>query len=886
MVKVIQTNFTAGVIDTLTEAREDTEMYYNGLSRAVNMYVQPVGGLTARGGLQKICRLAGKLTAISLSAATVTAPNGGVAANVKDGDVSTRLSTTNTLSTTTPFVIAHVDFGTAKSVSGVDILDYFLSAGSLDDEIRVQSSPDNATWSDYSPPFNWGTAPRTRRRRAGTVSARYWRLVRIGGTSVPATASVSEIRFWSEGQAETFGRLLGFSENDETAYMMAITDGNIDIVSGDDVVGSIAVPYAAGDLPIVNSAKSLDTLLLFHPDYQPYRIFKQGDGDEFDSRKQDFENIPKYDYGAGTGGVNEVQVLNDAGSVVSGDGFTISLEGHRTTTIVVAATRADTASNIQTALRNLENTSAGGITVSSDSNGFTVTFGGEDGSRPWLEMDVDVLLGNGVFTVSRIQEGEYPGESVVSDARGWFRCGAFYQGRLYLAGAKGKPNAIAASKVSDFFNMDINAGDATAGLFLPLDTNKTSKIFQMVAGRHLSVFASDAESYFLKEPIDAETIIKQTTSAGISEGVRVHDMDGALIFTDASGAAVREFLYTFDQQSYLANNLSYKAGNLIGAGIVDADLRRAASPYETDQLYLVNRAGEIVVMNAMRSQSVPGAFTLLSLRQGDKFKAVGVDDKKRVYAITERSIGGVATGFIERINDDHRLDCSTIISVSGESVTASAAQTVFSYGFSSPALSEEVGVRLNGFRLSPADYTVNLAAKTVTLHTAASAGDVVRMAAMKKTVSGADDLNGETVTVIVDGVFQETALISGGGFTLGAYADMSVEYGFDFAAEGKLLPVRIPGQETLIGEKLRVPNVVLSLHETEGIEISVNGGAYYEVPLRFLDSPILDRAASSLKFTGIREIKGFTGWGDGSLAFRKPRPGRMTIRSITREVMA
>tara|TARA_R100001443_G_scaffold29973_5_gene43430 strand:- start:157 stop:2148 length:1992 start_codon:yes stop_codon:yes gene_type:complete len=49
-----QSNFTTGEIDPLLRSRTDIKQYYNGLSSATNVLVQPQGGVTRRPGLQYI----------------------------------------------------------------------------------------------------------------------------------------------------------------------------------------------------------------------------------------------------------------------------------------------------------------------------------------------------------------------------------------------------------------------------------------------------------------------------------------------------------------------------------------------------------------------------------------------------------------------------------------------------------------------------------------------------------------------------------------------------------------------------------------------------------------------------------------------------------------
>lgn len=887
-IKVNQTNFTAGVLDPLLAAREDISFYYNGVNAADNLVVQPQGGVTRRAGMEHVQRLLHVLETVDLSGATVTAPEGGTAANLIDGDEATSLVTLNNLSTTTPFIVAHVDLGAAMQICAVDVIDMFLSSGVLEDEMQIQSSPDDSAWTIFGTAFNLDAVPRSRRVR-GDVNARYWRLVRIGGTDVAATASVADIKFRAETSELSNGRLPPFSYRTEETYMMAASDQNMDVLIDTDRAGAISIPHVSSELPVVNWMQAFDTMILFHKDVKPYRLFRQGGDDEFDFRDVVFANIPQYDFGADVGGVNEVQTLNYGGSL-SGGKITISLEGQRTVTI-----SAINNTNIQAALRDLSNTSADGITVTPVTDGFEVTFGGDDGRQPWLEMNVDVLEGTSVWTVSRSTEGEYPGEDIMSEARGWPRCGARYQNRLWLGGLSGVPDIGLASVIgirdaSGAFDFDISRDDDAAGLLLRPDNDQSSAIFQIVAGRNLSFFTDGSEFYIPTEPIDKNAVLKLSTETGIKEGLRVFQVDGALIFVQGDGASIREFLFIDTEQSYQANNISVLSSHLIKSP-VDAARRKAVTTDETDLLLFVNEDGTVAALATLRNQSVT-AFTPFFTRAGDKILAAGVDQQKRVYFITERSVNGGTERYVEKFNPDYFLDGGGIYTVpTFETFTSTLDQSVFTWSFASPGSEDEIIVRYNGARLDPSVYAVDLGAKTVTIDTAEqaiAAGDIIRIAIGISEISGLNHLAGEDVQTYVDGSPDMTYTVSAGGvLTLNEYADISVQYGYFFDIYGDLMPVRLPDSQTLVEEKMRVYRLIFSLFETGALQYRANNGSWRDVPLASLDTSVLDKSMDDLLFTGTQDIQGIQGWGSGGrVEFRQTadRFGPLTIRSITREV--
>lgn len=902
-IKQMQTNFTSGVIAPITIGREDTAFYYNGLEDSKNGIILPSGGYRRRAGLQYVGKILRNLIAVSLGAAVLTAPQGGTAANVTDGNPATYLETTNNLSNTNPFVVLKVDFTAPVSVDAFDVINYKLSAGVLDNELRIQSSNDDATWADFGTAFNADVTDRSRRARAGlTVTARYWRIVRIGTTNIAGKVLVSGIAVYVQN-ADIAGspRLIPFAYSTEEAYMMAVTDKNMDVFVGDDFTGSVAIPHTDTQTSILNWAQSLDTLALFHPAVMPQKIFRQGGDDEFDFRGYAFENVPKYDYGAGTGGVDAVQTLNVGGA--SGGGFfTILLEGERTNTITIDPNTATTAGNIQTALRALPNANATDVAVVYNGNGgYTVTFSGALGKRPWGLMSTSVMQGNAVFNPKHTTRGQYPGEDIMSNSRGWPRCGLFAQSRLLLGGLKGVPNSVLCSVLGEPLNFKTESeeDDPSLGLLFRPDSDQVGAVYQIAQGRHISVFSDDGESYFAGNVLSKDVALVPATQSGSKEGMRVFAVEGALLFVQGVkddsddreiGTSVQEFIYVDTEQNYQSNIVSKLSNHLI-RNPIDAALIKGIRAEDPAILQLVNEDGTAAAFTVLRNELVNAFMPQdLSPRTNESFKAVGVDKRRRVYFVTERFIDGQWVQYLERYNDNLLLDCGGVVSIEAETATAvSNGQSVFGYDFTSPPSAAAVGVRLNGARLAADQYSVDLGNKEITLSADVAAevlaGSEIRMSLMANEVVGLDHLEGETIQTYIDGSPGPSYTVSGGTITLNDYADTEIQYGFFFDVYGRLLPYRIPGAETLAGEKMRLIKTILSLYKTGHIEIRANGGRWQEVPLARYDTEVLDKSLDELLFTGERVMQGLKGHAVGGyLEFRQTIPAPLTIRSIVREV--
>ena len=151
-IKPAKTTFTNGEIDPALLGRFDLKAYRNGADKLRNVLCKPQGGVRRRPGLEYVATALKRLTEIDLTAGgvTVTAPGGGTAGNAIDDDLTSEV-TTGAASTTNPFVIIHVDLGSATKVEFCDVFGLRLASGSpsSDGEVQWQYSANNVAWTIF-----------------------------------------------------------------------------------------------------------------------------------------------------------------------------------------------------------------------------------------------------------------------------------------------------------------------------------------------------------------------------------------------------------------------------------------------------------------------------------------------------------------------------------------------------------------------------------------------------------------------------------------------------------------------------------------------------------------------------------------------------------------
>jgi hypothetical protein len=433
-------------------------------------------------------------------------------------------------------------------------------------------------------------------------------------------------------------RLISMPTDDDRRHIVLLYAFFADVWRDGVKLLTVSHPFSAVQLKSVTWTQTLDTLIFFHKDVPPHRLVRVTDS-YWISGTVPFTNVPNIDYGNSPGGKNEVQRLRFA-DYAAGDIFNLSLDGQRTGSLAWAG--AGMAAVIQAALQQLPNASSGIVVTGAGINEFEVTFGGASGKENWPEMlATTVQSDKGIISVSTVTDGEEPGEPIMSAARGWPRCGCFYQDSLYMGGFRSQPMTIVKSRAGGrYFDLNDQLTRADYGFAATAQHDQGVVILHMFAGLHLQIFTSGGEFFMPSEPITPETAgLKLTTRRGSEPHLPPHEVDGSTLFLQKGGAALREFQLGENSEGarvYQAENISLLAPHLI-RDPVDVCLQRAGASDETDKLIIVRGDGGASVFTTLRSQEVTG-FTRLSVN--GRILAASAEDAGRLYLVVDRGAEG------------------------------------------------------------------------------------------------------------------------------------------------------------------------------------------------------------------------------------------------------
>ncbi len=664
-VHYLQTAFVAGVLDPRMAARTDVRQYYQGLSVGNNVVPIPLGGCKRRPGQKYVATLGSQQTALHTSA-TATAPNGGTANNAKDDSWDTAVLTTTNIGVLNPYVVVHYDLGSALTINFVDVVGLTLTAGSST-QFVIQSSTDDIAWTTRAIPSSVDTTERSLRNEMNpAVTARYWRIARVGATDLTTSkAQVRDFLLWVNNSAISTVRLKPFSINTDEAFVIALTDRSFSIYDSDldTFVTNVASPYSNSTIEEVDHAQAADSMVFVHEDVSPRLLLNDPTASpQWDTEQITFTNIPKFDFNdslspAVTSDVQDVTFTN----FVEGNTFALELEGARTGIIVfqgvgTANAQAATADNIRRAVQKLYTVGLYGVSCAfTAGTTFRITFGEDSADNHKLISGTPLTAGaTAAITAVKIANGVSRREPVWSTTRGWPRTVTFHEGRLWFGGSRSLPLSLFGSVVNDFFNFDLGAGLDDDAIFITLATSQLNKVIALFSGRDLQVFTSGGEFRFLVSPITpANAAPKNQTQYGAAP-IKPVSTDGATVFVQKTRKVLRDFLFRYEEDSYSSVPLSALSAFLL-SNIRDMASWQGDTDDDANLVMLVNNDGTLAVHVTLRSQEI-AAWSLWS--SDGLYKSVCVAESARYCAI-QRTINGTNVLYLEHFDESYRLDAAT-----------------------------------------------------------------------------------------------------------------------------------------------------------------------------------------------------------------------------------
>jgi len=184
----------------------------------------------------------------------------------------------------------------------------------------------------------------------------------------------------------------------------------------------------------------------------------------------------------------------------------------------------------------------------------------------------------------------------------------FHEDRLWFGGSPGLPNGIWASQTGDYDNFNVDDASASDSIQVLLGSDQISEIRHMVSSRHLQLFTDSGEFYETSSTTTSITpasiTLKRQTPFGCDR-VQPQLLDGGTLFSQKSGKAIREFLFTDLESAYSSNSVSTLSSHLIGTP-TDSTVMYGNSTRPEAFAYFVMTDGTLAVFHSIRIEKLAG----------------------------------------------------------------------------------------------------------------------------------------------------------------------------------------------------------------------------------------------------------------------------------------
>jgi hypothetical protein len=576
-------------------------------------------------------------------------------------------------------------------------------------------------------------------------------------------------------------RLIPFEFSTEQAYILEFGDetlrfyANGGIVLSGETIYEISTPYSSDDLAALDFAQSADVVYIAHPDYPAYKLSRFGPTN-WTLTAVNFDWPPFND--------ENVDPLTLAPSAVTGN-ITVTASAN----LFVAA---DVGSyfKIEEVLASKHDKWEPGKAVVSgntrwyEGNLYEASSTGTTGGRPPIHTEgtesdgvvnwVFLHDGAGYFEITAFTNATTVSATVVkrlpsttaskkwsegawSDRRGYPGAVTFYEDRLWFAGSKSRPQTLWASTTGDYENHQYGTNDDDA-LNYTINTQDMNTILWLSPGKVLAVGTANGEFTLsatqISDPVTPTNVrIVPQTTFGSSENVRPLRIGNVIIFLQRSERKMREYVYEFQSDSYVAVNLNVLAEHITGSGVVDMTYQQ--EPYQI--VWSACACGTLIGLTYEREEEVVGwhrhtvggfVESVASIPHWD-------GDQDVLFMIVRRTIDGVTKRYVEYMEKYYDNDESFYV---------------------------DSGLTYTGTPVS--------------------------------SLSGLTHLEGKEVAVLIDGAVHPNVTVDSGGITL-QYSGSTISVGLPFTARLRTMPLEAGAADGVaMGKTMRINNIVMRFDRT------------------------------------------------------------------------
>ena len=669
-------------------------------------------------------------------------------------------------------------------------------------------------------------------------------------------------------------RLIPFEFSTEQTYILEFGNQYIRFYRNNGQIESsgspyeISTPYLTAELFDIKFAQSADVMYITHPNHQTRKLSRTGHT-SWSLAAVEFTNGPYLD-----ANITATTITASAHTVGTGRTFTAS---------AVTGINSGSGFLATDVGRQIRFRDGYGI-ITARTNTTVVT--------------VEILIDMGSSSSSTDWSlGSF------STTTGFPSCVSFFEQRLVFAASINNPQTVYFSKSGDYENMDANIGGTVAdddAIIYTIASNQVNAIRFLTSARTLIIGTAGGE-FVVSGGGDNNAVtptnimIKKQSNHGAAN-VDAISVGNATLFLQRAKRKIRELAYNFDVDGYIAPDLTILAEHITEGNVVEM-------AYQEEPLaiiWCVRGDGQLIALTYQREQEVVawhrhiiGGVFGTGNAVVESVAVIPTDDSEyELYMIVKRTINGATTRYVEYLhtfNFDQTdntsfnyLDSQLGLSKSQTTLTAGINATATTVPVASVSgLSASGKIKIGGEIISYAGISsLNLTGCTrgqnITTATSHLSGAVTKE--VVNIIAGLNHLEGQTVSILVDGATHPTKVVASNSITLDRFGT-DVKIGLQYTSILKTMRIDAGSQDgTSQGKTKRIYEVTARLFETVGVEVGPDLNNMERVPFRTSADP-MDQGIPP--FTGDKEVEFRGNYDtDGFMMVRQTQPLPLTLLSL------
>lgn len=503
------------------------------------------------------------------------------------------------------------------------------------------------------------------------------------------------------------------------------------------------------------------------------------------------------------------------------------------------------------------------------------------------EIQDDSLFGStGPFTNVRL--------GAFSTTSGYPKAGIFYENRLVLGGTKGQKQTLWGSYQDDFNNFAPTDEDDGAWNFTLL--SKTLDDIQWMSAQK-QIRVGTAGSEFVVQGASSSSSITPTSVQVTRETpVGSSDIDAILIdsntlYVQRFGKKLREFVYSFNEDSFVSPDLTLASEHVTRPQILDMAYQR--EPYGI--VWMKRSDGTLLGLTYLKTQEVVAWHKHQIGGTDAKVEAITTipgATQDQLWMVVEREVNGSTVKQVEYLTDrfvdmtvkeaifvDSSLTFNGVIKPHSLSLGASTGSGVTFTASGSSFASTDVGreIRSGQGKAIITGYTSATVVTANIVRDFSSTGPIATGDWTLSTdmITGMNHLEGETIALLTDGGTHPDVVVTNGEVQLNdQYTDVTLGINYESLLES----LDLEGTSSLgttQGSRGRISEATLVVDETVGGELATNGGDLQEIQFRSTND-VQDEGIPL--FTGKKIVRPSGSWQDSTtVRIRQTQPLPMTL---------